>query len=900
MESEMDAEMRFHLEAYADDLMRGGMGEAEALRQARVEFGGIEQKKEECRDARGVSFVEGVLQDLRFGLRMLGKSPGFTATAVITLALGIGANTAIFSVVNTVMLSSLPLRDAGNLVVLQWSANHGHNGGSSSYGDCDLNRGGRVTNCSLSYAMLKETRRQTGLFSGVAAFAGPTSLVVGGNGQANLAQGELVSGDYFSTLGITPEAGRLLEPNDESPASEMVAVLSYAYWQSAFGGLPSAIGRTVRLNGAAFRIVGVADRRFTRLTPGQKLDMWLPLTCTAQLKVDWVHVHATNSQTSDDPAEWWLTTVARLRSDVTRSQAEAAMATVFRNAVLNGDKPLMKPEDDPRLELMPADKGLTGIRSALGTPLYLLMGSVGLVLLISCANVAGLLLARARGREKEMTMRAALGANPTRMLRQLLTESMLLACVGGALGVLLAYWLAGTLTRFVSANSPAQIAGNAGVNIAMLAFTALTSVLSGIVFGLAPAWWGARSDPAGALKDGASQVAGTNAGRRRFGMSGALVIGQVALSVVVLVGTGLLIRTLSNLRSLDPGFETRHLLHFGLNPELSGYEKERVQGLYYELQERLTSLPGVLSVSYASETLLNGSLWSSDVHVEGTPAASQASTSMLAVGNEYFETMHIRLMAGRSFRAADLHGKTAVAIVNQAFVRQHLQGGNPIGLHLKSGSDNYPEDREIVGVVADVKYATLRHIVDPTTYVPLKTGSAYFELRTGPNPDALMEAVRKTVGEVDQNLPIYSLRTETETIDRLLFNERLVARLSALFGALALLLACLGLYGLLSYEVVRRTGEMGVRMALGAQENKVTWLVLKPGLLLTGIGGAAGLIVALWLMRYLRSLLYGVPASDPLTFAAVASLLIAVAMLACWIPARRASRVEPMVALRYE
>ncbi len=905
VESEMDAEMQFHLEARTDDLMRTGLAREEAMRRARLEFGGITQKQEECRDARGITLLEGLAQDLRFGLRMLRKNPGFTVVAVLTLALGIGANTAIFSIVNAVMLSSLPVHDPASLMALQWSANHEHNGGTSSYGDCDQNRvdqnreNGRVTDCSLSYPMFKEVQAQANLFSGVAAFAGPATLIVGGNGQASMAHGELVSGDYFSTLGVLPELGRVLQPVDESSASEAVAVLSYPYWQSAFAGSSSVVGRTIRLNGTPVRIVGVADRTFTRLTPGQSLDLWLPLTLAAgnRLRINW------GSGDFDDSAQWWLTTAARLRDGVEKAQAEAAMTVLFRNAVLNGEKPQMKPEDDPRLELVPVQKGLVGIRSSLGTPLYIVMGAVGLVLLISCANVAGLLLARARARGKEMTMRAALGAGRARMLRQLLTESVLLATAGGVLGIFLAYWLAGSLAAFVSSNSEAQIVRDASVNPGVLAFTALTSVLSGILFGLAPALWSARSNTAAALRDNATQVTrphSSAATGRRFGLGGLLVIGQVLLSVVVLIGAGLVVRTLANLRSINPGFETRNLLNFGVNPDLSGYEKDRVQNLYDEMQRRLGALPGVLSVSYASEVLLNGGLWSTDVHVEGTPKDSRANTSMLAVSEGYFETMHMGLVSGRAFTASDLQSKQDVAIVNQTFVRQHLQARNPIGLHLQGGSDENPESREIVGVIADAKYATLRREIEPTTYVPLRTGPAYFELRTRLKPEALMPAVRKVVGDLDENLPVYGMRSETETIDRLLFNERLVARLSSLFGVLALLLAGVGLYGLLSYEVARRTGEIGVRMALGARQEVVVWLILRRGLFLVATGAAAGILVAVWLMRYLGSLLYGVPSTDPLTFVAVTCVLLTVALLACWIPAWRATRVEPMVALRHE
>jgi predicted permease len=893
MESEMDAEMQFHVEARAEDLMRGGMARREALRRARVEFGGIEQAKEECREARGVSFIEGLLRDLRFSLRMLKNNPVSTAVAVLTLALGIGANTAIFSIVNAVMLSSLPVRDPNGLVVLQWSANSSHNGASSSYGDCLRNYGaGKKTGCSVSYPMFQQMREQSGIFSSVAAFAGPARVVVGGLGQAGVAQAELVSGDYFQILGVKTDAGRLIETADEKRGAEPVVVLNYGYWQGALGGSAGAIGRTIRLNNSPFRIIGIADAGFTRLTPGKAQDMWVPLTSGGK-------IGNVRAEDLDDPSSWWVSTVARVKDGVGIGQAQAAASVLFRNSVIHGTKPLLKEEDDPTIALLPAQRGLIGIRQTLATPLYILTAAVGMVLLISCANVAGLMLARARAREKEMAVRTALGASRGRIVRQVLTESVVLSAAGGVLGIFLAYWGADWLALFVISNSHSPMVLDVTVNAKVLTFTALTTVLTGTLFGLAPALWSQRVDAGPALKDNATNLsAAGHAGGRRFGAGSALVIGQVALSVVVLIGAGLLVRTLANLKNVNPGFETQNLLHFGMNPALSGYAPEKMQDLYDELQRGLAALPGVTSASYANGILLDGGLWSSDVHVEGMPKDATVETNMLAVGAAYFETMHIPLISGRGLGLADMRSKPDVAVVNESFVRKYLEGRNAIGMHLLS--DENRTQREIVGVVGDAKYDQLRDNVAPTTYVPMRPGMVYFELRTGPIPAALIPAVRKLVGEVDENLPVFDLRTQTETIDRLLFNERLVARLSALFGLLALMLACVGLYGLLSYEVTRRTREIGIRTALGAQRNGVLRLVMKQGLLLAVAGATAGISAALWVMGYLGTLLYGVPAADPATFVAVAGLLLAVAFLACWVPARRATRVDPMVALRYE
>jgi len=890
----MEVELRFHVEARAEDLMRGGLPRTEAMRRARIEFGGMDQAKEECREARGIGFAESVMQDLRFGLRMLRKSPGFTAIAVLTLALGIGANTAIFSIVDAVMLSSLPIRDPRGLMVLQWTSNKEHDGATSSYGDCQRFSANGIEGkqgCSFSYPMFQEIRRQTEVFASAAALAGPTRVVVGGAGQASVAEAELVSGDYFQVLGVNPARGRVMDAADEKRGAEPVAVLNYGYWQSKFGGSEDVIGKTVRLNNFPFRIVGVADAGFTRLTPGKAQDMWVPLSTAAQIGI----VDATEM---DDPASWWLVVVTRLKDGSRVGQAQAAMSLLFRNAILHGEKPMLKETDNPQISVLPAQAALVGIRSTLATPLSILSAAVGMVLLISCANVAGLLLVRARGRGRELAVRAALGGSRGRITRQLLTESVMLALAGGALGILFAYWGASWLTLFVTSNSHNPMVLNVAMNGKVLAFTALTATLTGILFGLAPALSNRGGEMSSSLKDRTPATAG-QAGGRRLGMGSMLVVGQVALSVVVLIGAGLLVRTLANLKSIDPGFETKNLLHFSISPTLAGYSEEKLPSLYEELKRRLEALPGVTSASYANGILLDGGLWTSAVHIEGSPEKSEVETSMLSVGPNYFATMQIPVVAGRTLAASDVGSKAGVAWVNEEFVRRYLKGRNPIGLQLIGGGRGRTA-REIAGVVGNAKYEELRESVTPTTYVPMSGGRVYFEARTAGQPAATIPAVRQLVGDLDRDLPVADLHTQTETVDRLLFNERLVTRLSALFGVLALTLACLGLYGLLSYEVAQRTQEIGIRTALGAPRGQVLGMVLRHGLLLAVCGAGAGAGAALWATRYLKTLLYGVPATDVATFAAVGTLLVGVALLASWIPARRATRVDPMVALRCE
>ncbi|MGA2096626.1 MAG: ABC transporter permease [Candidatus Acidiferrum sp.] len=828
-------------------------------------------------------------QDIRFGLRMLGKNPGFTAVAIATLALGIGANTAIFSLINAVMLQTIPVRAPQQLVVMKWSAHsRPQNIGTSSFGDCaGTNWSSKpASSCSFSYPMFQEIRNQKDIFSGVATFAGPAQLDLSGNGTASIARGELVSGDYFQTLGVSPAAGRVLQPADEKPGSEGVTVLSYAYWQTAFGASPSAIGKSIKLNGVPFTIVGVADPGFTRLSPGRFQDMWLPLSQANALRLHW-------GSGPEPDRDWWLTIVGRLKSGISRGQAESALSLLFRNQII--EKKLLKEADNPQVALIPAQEGLSGVRGRLSQPLFILMVAVGIVLLISCANVAGLMLSRATSRDKEIAVRLALGAGRGRIVRQLLTESVMLSLGGAALGILLAYWGASGLAAFVS--SQIDVAPDATV----LVFTVGIAALTGILFGLAPAFRGTRVNVAPALKANAGNFSGASFGAgRRFGLGSGLVVAQVALSVIVLAGAGLIVRTLANLKNIDPGFNTQNILQFGIDPTLTGiYKDDQVEPLYRELTRRLSALPGVTSVSYSSDTLLDGSLWSSDVQVEGRADKSTVETQMLAIGPDFFETMKIPLVSGRTLTTADAESTHPVAIVNREFVRRFVENGQPLGLHF-GGTDPKEPQYEIVGVVGDTKYAGLRDNIDPTAYIPVQKGGVHFALRTAMDPLSLTPSARKVVSELNNNLPLFDVKTQTERIERLLLNERMLARLASLFGLLALLLACIGIYGLLAYEVARRTREIGIRAALGAQRFDVLKLVGKQGLALVIAGALLGIAGAVGVTRPLQSLLFGVQPTDPLTLLAVSVLLLVVGLAACYIPARRATKVDPMVALRYE
>ena len=895
LEDELDRELCFHFESQVADKMRTGMTESEARRSTRIEFGGIDQIKEGCRESRGTVWFESVVQDVRYGLRQLRKSPGFTMVVVLTLALGIGANTAIFTLVNAVMLRSLPVKDPQQLVVAEWSARMSPRAvNTSSFGDCADYQGGH-SDCSLSYPMFQKIRDQKNLFANVMAFAGPVQLNLSGNGAATIAHGEMVSGSYFETLGVLAAVGRTLDAEDERPGAQPVAVLDYGYWQRAFGGSSGVIGRTIRLNSSAFIVVGVADSRFTRLTPGKSVDLWVALTQGQQLRQAWAQV---NSRGDDSEANnWWLVVVGRLKPGITRERAQAAVNALYVNDTLHGTKPMWTSADDPHLWLLPAQQGLSGIRDEYEKPLVLLMAAVGIVLLIACANVAGLMLARSAARECEMAVRLAVGAGRWRIIRQLLTESLLLSSLGAVLGALLAYAGATGLAAFFSSNAYSPLRLDLAPNGLVLLFATSVAVLTGIGFGLAPAFRGARANVVTDLK-GNTTTTGRGA-RERSGLGKSLVVMQVALSMVVLASAGLLLRTLDKLHSIDPGFDTHSILLFSIDPELAGYNKRQISDLYANLQRRFAALPGVSSTSYSSDAILDGGLWVEDVRIEGQASKNGVESQMLSIGPDYFQTMKIPLVYGRFLAASDMGGTQLTAVVNREFVRRFTGGRNPIGLHF-GGTDAKDPQWQIVGVVGDTMYQSLRSAIRPTAYVPLTAGGATFELRTMASPEGLMSAVRNVVHEADDNLPVIRMRTQADSINRLLFNQRLLARLFGMFGTLGLMLACIGLYGLLSYDVTRRTREIGIRTALGAERRDVLLLVLRQGFVLVIAGVTLGAAAAIGVTKLLESLLYDVRPTDPYTFTLTAALLIAIGLIASLLPARRATRVDTVKALRAE
>jgi len=930
-EEELAREVASHLTLLADDFERRGMSPEEAARAAKRAYGGVEQAKQAHRDERSPLWIEQAVQDLRYALRMLARSPGFAAVAILTLALGIGANSAIFSVIDAVMLRALPAEDSQRLVVFSWNSHHEPKlRRHSSYGDCDDDY--RRRDCAFSVPFYEILRSHTAAFSGVAAFAGPFEVGFSGNGPANIARGEYVTGDYFSTVGAKTIVGRPLSPADDAPSASPVIVLDHRYWMRAFGADPSAVGRTVRLNNIDVAIVGVTEPSFTSLTPGKSQDFFMPLSLAKRVQSEQWGAQDRLS----DPASWWVVLVGRLNPGVSIERAGAEANTLFHTELLHSAKQLFSMGDDPALRILPAREALNGESSEIAPMLKLIMTAVGFVLLIACANVAGLILARSANRQKELAMRQTLGAGRVRIARQLLTESLTLAVSGGGLGILVAVSGVHTLSRLISSGLDQPFPFVIVLDWRVVAFTSVVTLATGILCGLAPSFRSVRADLTPSIRENPSSGSGgVPQGVWRFRSGDALVVAQVALSVVVLVGAGLLGRSLHKLQTLDPGFDTQNVLLFGVNPRLAGYKDRQTVDLYRQLQERFEALPGVISASYSEDALLSGSWSSGDVHLDGAPLKSNANTAMLRVGLDFFRTMHIPILAGRVFTPADFasaeetnavmkaarrdaasysSAKTAnptgqsqpapePVLINQAFARKYFPNRNPVSMHIGNAQGNGPSTSPepgyvIVGIVGDTKYSRLRRDILPTMFLPLVGGSAHFELRASADPIALVKQVRAVVAQTDNNLPLFDVRTQSQQIEQTLYQERLLSRLSSFFAGLALILACIGLYGLISYEVARHTRELGIRIALGAKRSEVMRLVVRRGLLLALAGAVIGTGAAMAVTRFMSAMLYHVRPYDPATFTGACILLLLVALVACVIPARRATSIDPIAALR--
>ncbi len=838
--------------------------------------------------------------DVRFALRGLSKAPLFSAVAVLSLALGIGANTAIFSLIDQLMLRLLPVTNPTELVLLDSNGNHlGSSRGANSF----------------SYPMYQDFAARNQVFSGVLCrVATPISMSF--SGRTERASGEMVSGSYFQVLGTGAAVGRTIAPEDDTIAlGRPVVMLSYRYWQSRFAGNPAILNQTMVVNGHNFTVIGGGARGFDGIEPGAATQLFVPVTMKA-----WMMPNGGALEQLDDRRSAWLQVIGRLRPGVTAPQAKASMQVLFHQIIEQEAKDPQvanATEYDRRqflrstIDLLPAAAGRSFLRYQMATPLKVLMAIVALVLLIACGNVANLLLVRAAGRQREIAVRLALGAGRWQIMRQLILESVLLSLAGAAVGVAVAQAGVKALLSFLPQGS-APLGLAAVPDGRVLLFNFGVALLTGLLFGLAPALQAAHPAVAPTLKNETRSVAGARHARLRK----SLVVAQVTLSLLLLIGAGLFVRSLRNLRGVGPGFPASNLIAFTADPSLNGYDVPRSQAFFRDLDRNLAATPGVQSASMAMQPILENDDWESTLNVEGytSKAGEDMSPQMNAIAPGYFATLGVPLLAGRDFNDRDTttieHRGIPfripnVVIVNDVFAKLYFGARSPIGRHLGFGNEpGAVADMEIVGVVKAFKHRGIRgdlvrQVFMPSFSLPVIRDMTTY-VRSAMPPDRVFNIVRRTVAGLDRDLPVYNMRTLESTIDASLLNERLVASLSALFGALATLLAVIGLYGVMAYTVEQRTREIGIRMALGAQRRNVVWLVMKEVVAMVGAGFAIGLPAAWLSSRLVASMLYGIQPNDPASIAAAVAALAGVALLAGYIPAARASRVDPLRALHYE
>ena len=867
VKQEIDEELRFHIGQRTAENLAAGMSPEDAAREARKRFGNLQSVREECRDARGASFGETVLQDFRFGVRMLGKNPGFTAVVVLSLSLGIAANTTIFSFVNALLLRPPPVEKPDEL----WQIWRLRPKASS-----ESKRLGVWSRAEIAYL-----RAQNQSFTALGAFdAEPAFTSWNHNGIGESAQSLFVSGNFFDLCGIRPALGRFFIPaEDQSPGTHPVVVISHGFWQRRLAANPQAVGSTLMINGVALTVIGVAPSSFTGTTAGIAPDLWVPFMMVPSVLHDAGWLTRTDAHSAIG--------LARLKPGVSESQGAVELTVLTRRfeAEIRGHDLEDGAVLTPSLMVPVPLRGF--VRAFTGT----LMGAVFLVLLIACANAANLQLARATVRRQEMAVRAALGAARGRLIRQMLTESALLATLGGGLGLLLSVWLAQLIVQLIPTTLPIRFA--ATLDWRVLAFTAVVSLFTGVIFGLAPAFRGTRLDMASTLKDA---TRGSGARRSRF--ASVLIVGQMALCLILLLAATLCLRSLVNAHASNPGFEVKGRVAASFNLGDLDYSPAQSKEFYARLISRVQTLPGVRSAALTWHLPLGTEHNNGRFQVEGQePVAGEAGFffEQFGVGPGYFATMGTRLLQGREFSEADREGAPSVVIINEVAASRYWPGQNPIG-HRLSG-------REIVGVVQTGRYRTLGEDPKPAFFECFHQSSrlrATLVAQAQGEAQPVLAAIRRVTQELDPRLALTGITTLEQHLSLALFPVRTSGLLLGVLGIVALVLAVSGLFGVIAYSVSQRTREMGIRMALGAQRRDVLRLVLRQGMKLAGIGIVVGLVGALAATQLLRGLLFGVSPTDPATFLIIPPLLLAVAWLACWLPARRAARVDPMVALRHE
>jgi len=887
LDRDLDEELQAYVELVSAEKVQAGADPEEAHRDARREMGGEHQVIQHVRDVRAGVWLDRLVQDVQYGVRTLAKNPAFTLVAMATLAIGIGANTAMFSLLDQVVLRLLPVSHPERLVIVRETGNHYGN----SYGAN-----------TISWPMFEDLRDNNQVFSGMFSRF-PATVTIGHGDRVAQIPAELVSGSYFPILGVGAALGRTIAPEDDAvPDSRPVVVLSYSFWRSYFDGDRTVVGRTITLNSQAMTVIGVAQPGFDGVELGVPAKVFVPIMMKTEMTPHSDGLKDRRRRLS------WVTAYGRLKPGVSLEQAQLSLQPLmhsilqmevqqpeFTRSTTVADRQLFLRN---RVELLPGSEN--GLREYMRKPLWLLVALTAAVLLLASANLANLLLARATAREREFAVRLAIGAGRARIVRQLLLESLLLAGAGAVLGLALAF-LADRILLRIYLPADAEFVVSPIPDGRVLAFVMGVMLLTSLVFGLLPAVRSSRTEITLSLKDRSGALSAGGISLRRM-----LVGIQVALSLLLLVGAGLFVRTLRNLESLGPGFPTDHLLAFTIDPSLNGYSDEETKSFYERLNVNLQTMPGVTSVGFSSMPLLKGYAWQNAVlgkDFEGAPIEEQPVLS--EVGPDYFATLGIPIVAGRAFTAQDV-GPAQYAVINETFAREYFPGRNPIGQRFGLVDDMEPvsPDTEVIGVIPDRKYRDLRETPPPQAYFPYFEGTHFrfmnVYLRTQADPRQIEDELRERMRQFDPHVPVVGLETMNEQIGFSLRTERLVASLSAVFGGLATLIAVIGLYGVMAYAVMRRTREIGIRMALGALRSNVIVMVMREVFLLIGAGLAAGIALALALADLIRSQIYGLSARDPLTFIGSAIVLTVAAGLAGFIPALRASGVDPTTALRQE
>jgi predicted permease len=904
LEAEMEAELAHHLENLTADLVRAGHAPNEAARRARIALGATTMHKEGMRASLGLRLWDECWPDLRYGSRMLRKSPGFTLVAVLSLALAIGANTTIFSVAKQLLYERLAVPNAANLRLLSWTGTEKHVAVHSIWGDYDPLPGGLRASTAFSYPAYQQLRTQNRVLSDLFAFkAREMNATI--RGEAQRVQTEMVSGNYYAELGVRPQLGRAIQPSDDRwPGQSPVAVISDGLWERQFARSPAVLGQIIKLNDTPLTIVGVNPKGFTGAKNVQQSpDVFLPMAMQPL-----VVPRSGNGSLFADTRQWWVNVMGRSRPGVGDAAAQTALDGQL-SAIVRGTMPVRPNEDLPRMVLRDGSRGLFEQQQQFAKPMAVLLTMVGFVLLLACANIANLMLARGAQRQREMSVRLALGAGRARVMRQMLVESMLLAGLGGAGGLVMGYLGRNTIPKMTE-NAWERNDFQIHFDWRVFAFTAGVTIVTGLLFGMAPAMAAARAEVTHGLKESAQTTT-----RRRKGMGGKALVGfQIALSTLLVIGAGLFLRTLAVLSKVDVGFRTDHLLLVEINPPVKVYPPGKDVLLHQKLEQAFAAVPGVDSAVASWNAYLSDDRDSTDFLPQGVSydRSKNLAEYYNSVGTRFFETLRIPIIAGRAFREQDTATSQKVAVINQSLARLRFPGQNPIG-KLFSTSSHDADGRasttgdewiQIVGVCADTRYANLRDEPPAQFILPYvqqtQVGGMTYEIRTRINPDAILPALRRVVQQADPDLPLVNVRTEDEQIEADLQQERVFVTLTSGFGVLALALACVGIYGIMAYSVANRRNEIGIRMALGAQPGQVRGMILRESGLLAIAGIVAGVGAALTLTRMVKSMLYGIQPYDPLTLAGGVSILLVVALAASWIPARRAAGVQPMEALRHE